>query len=140
MQSPPGPGPSPFLTARILRLALAASVVVYGVLAIFLRDRMPPSDLPPALFTVLHVAAGALVLAGVWVFRRTETSLVARRREPRQQPGPALPAGMVAGWALFESVGVLGLVVSLLGGTGQVLVLVSLLLILLHPPRQEWFS
>ncbi len=140
MPNPPNPGIPPALAfARILRVALVVSVVLYGVLSMVLRDRVGAEDLPGATHAALHVVAGVLVLLGVWLFRRMES---AGPRASSREAGdrPALPPMMVAGWSLFEAVGLLGLVVSLLGGTGQVLVLVSLLLLLLHPPRLEWFS
>lgn len=140
MQSPGSPGaPSRLAVARIVRLALAASVVLYGVLTILLRGQAALAELPGAVQAALHVAAGVLVLVGVWVFRRLEAAVTRTPGAGAAVPGPALPPMMIAGWALFESVGVLGLVVSLLGGNGQVLILASLVLILLHPPRAEWF-
>ena len=144
MQSPQGIGIPPALgVARILGIALAASVVLYGILSMVLRDASGEPDLPGAIHAALHVMAGLMVIAGVWLFRRMEAPRsggdVGSADLTHSRRPPALPVRMVLGWALFEAVGVLGLVVSLLGGNGQVLVLVSLLLILLYPPRLEWF-
>jgi hypothetical protein len=145
MLNPTGPDTPPAqAVARILRLALAASVVLYGVLTMVLRDKIAPMDLPGEVHAIFHGIAGLLVLAGIWLFRRVgPTGPRAPSGEPAPEPtGPrlALPPRMIAGWVLFESVGVVGLVVSLIGGTGQLLVLAALVLILLHPPRREWFS
>jgi len=124
-------------------MALAASVVLYGVLAMVLRDRVTPlAGLPDAVHTVLHVLAGLLVVAGVLLFRRIaapKTGVPGTSTDGPVAPVPALPPRIIVGWALFEAVGVLGLVASLTGGNGQILVLASLVLILLHPPRAEWF-
>lgn len=143
MTNPPG-SPAPKTVARILQLALAASVVMYGVVAMVLRGSEGLPALPSPVHVVLHAAAAVLGLGGLWVFRRLDPSRTAGLPpvgggQGRAALHPVL-ARAVVGWALFEAVGILGLVASLTGGSGQVLVLAGLLLILLHPPRDEWFA
>lgn len=122
MPSPRGNAPN-LRTVRIIWLALLISVLLYGVLAMVVRPAEQPLSGTPAIF-VLHVIAIPALLGAYLVPKFLDRGAAdealrdAMTTPPSDNPSvpPKLFVGLIARWAMLESVAIFGLMAALLGG------------------------
>jgi hypothetical protein len=122
--------------SRIVHLAMLGSIVAYGIIVLAVAGPKPVEQ-EASVDVVGWVARGIallLAIAGVLLYRRTAVSDNAPV-EPRRMLTRYLQV-----WALFETVALLGLVRAFLGGQGLLLIVASLVLIAVHPPKGESFG
>lgn len=141
-------GAGPHQVARVVWLAMLASVAIYFVLLSVLTPTGSPGAAPEMIRLLrkafVMVAAGQTF--AIWVIRRrllAPTLAVAPAGTPRElEPGRALGVHIVC-WALAESIAIYGLVLGLIG-RGSSLSTVFFAwgagLLLLLRPRSELFG
>ena len=136
-------------TARIVCGALVAAVLLYAVLAWYLRSAGGVAGVDPGTGDVLKQVFVAVMLIGVlgwmviWGRARVPTPSTVARPEVELSRGPrGVTSRLIASYAFLEAVGLIGATVHLLTGSVGVLVagvLVVLLGAALSWPREEWY-
>ncbi|HJU86013.1 MAG TPA: hypothetical protein VJ788_01425 [Gemmatimonadota bacterium] len=136
-------------TARIVCGALVAAVLLYAMLAWYLRSAGGVAGVDPGTGDVLKQVFVAVMLIGVlgwmviWGRARVPTPSTVARPEVELSRGPrGVTSRLIASYAFLEAVGLVGATVHLLTGSVGVLVagvLVVLLGAALSWPREEWY-
>ncbi len=137
-------------TARIVCGALVAGVLVYAVVAWYVRRTGAMASVEPDAANLLRQVFVAVMLIGVlgwmviWSRARVPTPSTVARPEVELSRGPGgVVSRLIAAYAFLEAVGLVGVTVYLL--TGSVGVLATALAVLalgaaLSYPREEWFQ
>jgi hypothetical protein len=141
-------GPAGFQVARIIQASLAAAIGLYGAIAILVMQADQGSKPENSLtYTLFGLAVITTAVARLFFQRAEAWQAPVRGLDDGSGEATGLPGGgaspfvlAIVAWAMFEAVGVFGLVLALLGGPGIYIVGGSFLLILLHPPRKDWFD
>jgi len=128
-------------TLQLIWLAFMGAAVIYAVIGGMLARQAAPGELAGPVVAAFAVAAMASAAAGFALPPR----MLARVRGHDLSLGEVIPryqSAMVVGWACFEAVALLGLVLTLL--TGEVLPVlsgaaVSVALLLAGRPRPQAF-
>jgi predicted small integral membrane protein len=136
-------------TARIVCGALVAAVLLYAVVAWYLRRTGAMATVEPDTANLLGQVFVAVMLIGVlgwmviWSRARVPTPSTVARPEVELSRGPGgVVSRLIAAYAFLEAVGVVGATVYLLTGRIGVLatgVAVVALGAALSYPREEWF-
>lgn len=133
MTPSPASGQSAALTARIIHAALISGIVMFVVVATFVREPVTPNDAIASLGRVIPVLAivafGAVVFLARRLPRRPST-------QSREDWWGANQPGAIVIWALLESVGLLGSVTYFMSGSSYHLIWVglSLLMFIFYSP------
>ena len=137
-------------TARIVCGALVAGVLLYAVVAWYLRRTGAVVTVDPDTSNLLGQVFVAVMLIGVlgwmviWSRARVPTPSTVARPEVELSRGPGgVVSRLIAAYAFLEAVGLVGATVYLL--TGRIGVLATALAVValgvaLSYPREEWFQ
>jgi len=116
---------------RLVWVAMLLAVAMYGVVGFLaLPERTGSSPVPGWIWFAVGVVLGA---AAFWVPRVLDNKAVSRPAGPQ-----ALRMDEILGWALAESLAILGLVQVVLGGPRSTLVgflVASAVILILQKPR-----
>ncbi len=137
-------------SARIVCGALVAAVLIYAVVAWYLRRSGGVGAVDPGAADVLKQIFVAVMLIGVlgwmviWGRARAPTPSTVARPEEELRKGPrGVTSRLIAGYAFLEAVGLIGTTVYLLTGSIGVLAVAVAIVLLgaaLSYPRDEWFQ
>lgn len=128
------------LTLRVLWIAFLTAAILYLLVGYLITRGRGVGIAPqvrPELLRLVFYGVGGMMLIVAFVLRRQLMGRV--YREPYAAM-IGLQAAMVAGWAVSETVGILGLVVILLGGAyadGLPFILAALLAIAVQRPNTD---
>ena len=136
-------------SARIVCGALVAAVLIYAVVAWYLRRSGGVATVDPGTAEVLKQVFVAFMWIGVlgwmviWGRARAPTPSTVARPEVELSKGPrGVTSRLIAAYAFLEAVGLIGGTVHLLTGSVGVLVAAVAVVLLgagLSYPREEWF-
>jgi len=127
-------------TLLVLWLAFLAAAALYLAVGFLIGRGRGTGITPPVrpeLLRIVFYAVGGMMLIVAFVLRR---QLMSRAYREPYAAMVGLQAAMVAGWAVSEAVGILGLVVILLGGTfldGLPFILAAFLAIAIQRPDAD---
>ena len=137
-------------TARIVCGALVSGVLLYAVVAWYLRKTGAVATVEPDTANLLRQVFVAVMVIGVlgwvviWSRARVPTPSTVARPEVELSRGPGgVVSRLIAAYAFLEAVGLVGVTVYLL--TGSIGVLATALAVIalgvaLSYPREEWFQ
>lgn len=131
MNQDPKAAPGQVPLRQLVWIAMLIAVAMYGVVGFLaLREPVGPSPVPGWIWFAIGVVLGA---GAFWLPRVMDEKAVARPTGPR-----VLRMNELLGWALGESLAIVGLVQVILGGPRSTLVgflVASAVILILQKPR-----